>query len=208
MPISDCEVRDPRIRRTRQLLQGALKSLMQTKSLDEISVQDITDAATVNRATFYDHYTDKFALLEAMIAGGFHRLLHDREVRFDGACPSAASVLILAVCDYLTQAHEGGTDCTRQNAFEPLMEAAIVAAVRRVLLEGLSRRGSISAITPELVASTASWAIYGAVKQWFYTPGHVPAEEIVPSVLQLILPILQAQTQTQAQTAEQPELHA
>ena len=61
MPISDCEVRDPRIRRTRQALQGALRELMQTKSIEEISVQDITDLADVNRATFYDHYNDKFA---------------------------------------------------------------------------------------------------------------------------------------------------
>ena len=71
MPISDCEVRDPRIRRTWQLLQGALRKLMQSKSFDEISAQDITEVATVNRATFYDHYTDKFALLDAMVAGGF-----------------------------------------------------------------------------------------------------------------------------------------
>ena len=49
MPISDCEVRDPRIRRTRQALQGALKSLMHKKGIDEISVQDITDLAEVNR---------------------------------------------------------------------------------------------------------------------------------------------------------------
>jgi AcrR family transcriptional regulator len=69
MPISDCDVRDPRMRRTRQLLQEALRKLLQTKRLDEILVQDITDAATVNRATFYDHYSDKFAIFEAMIAG-------------------------------------------------------------------------------------------------------------------------------------------
>src|ERR1700722_8172902 len=86
MPISDCEVRDPRIRRTRQLLQGALQTLMQNKGFDEISVQDITDLATVNRATFYDHYTDKYALLEAMVAGGFHKLLHERSIRYDGTC--------------------------------------------------------------------------------------------------------------------------
>src|SRR6202167_1883316 len=89
MPISDCQVRDPRIRRTRKLLQGALGSLMQTKSFDEISVQDITEAATVNRATFYDHYTDKFALLEALVAGGFHELLDERNVRYQAGCPSA-----------------------------------------------------------------------------------------------------------------------
>src|SRR5580692_10535191 len=70
MPISDCEVRDPRIRRTRQLLQEALRTLLWSKQFDEISVQDIAEAATVNRATFYDHYADKFALADALIASG------------------------------------------------------------------------------------------------------------------------------------------
>jgi AcrR family transcriptional regulator len=189
MPISDCEVRDPRIRRTRQLLQGALRDLMKTKALDEISVQDITEAATVNRATFYDHYTDKFALHEAMVAGGFHKLLHERNVLFDGTCPSAASAIILAACDYLALIHTG--DCTRHNAFEPLMESAIVAAIRRVLMEGLSKHPN-SPLPPEMIATTAAWAIYGAVKQWFYTPNHPAAEDAVQPILQLVIPILQA----------------
>ena len=190
MPISDCEVRDPRIRRTRQLLQGALQTLMQTKGFDEISVLDITDAATVNRATFYDHYTDKYSLLDATIAGGFHMLLRDRSVRFDGTCPSAAGSIILAACDYLTSTHSNSTVCNRQTAFEPLVDAAITTAIRRVLANGTTK-GEDPAISSEMVAMAASWAIYGAVKQWFYTPNHPPAEEIVPSILQLVLPILQ-----------------
>jgi AcrR family transcriptional regulator len=194
MPISDCEVRDPRIRRTRQLLQGALQTLMQTKGFDEISVHDIAEAATVNRATFYDHYTDKFSLLDAIVAGGFHMLLHERNVHFDGTCPSAAGAIILAACDYLSQTHTGSA-CTRQNAFEPLVDAAITNAIRRVLEKGMTQIHSgaqaNSTVSPEMAAMAASWAIYGAVKQWFYTPNHPPAEEIVPSILQLVLPILQ-----------------
>jgi AcrR family transcriptional regulator len=190
MPISDCEVRDPRIRRTRQLLQGALQSLLHTRAFDEISVQDITDAATVNRATFYDHYTDKFALLDALVAGGFHKLLNERNVHFDGTCPSAAASIILATCDYLTQTHSNTTACSRQNAFEPLMEAAMTTAIHRVLIRGMSK-SSAAAISPEMIATTASWAIFGAVKQWFYTPDHPPAEEIVAPILQLVMPILQ-----------------
>ena len=199
MPISDCEVRDPRIRRTRQLLQGALRTLMQEKSFDEISVQDITDTATVNRATFYDHYTDKFALLDAMVAGGFHELLQERNVRYDGTCPSAASAIILAACDYLTQTHTGGIECNRQSAFEPLMEAAIVAAIRRVIMGGMPKADVAPPVPPEMIATTASWAIYGAVKEWFKTPGHPPAEEIVPYILQLVLPILESAGVPEAQ---------
>jgi AcrR family transcriptional regulator len=190
MPISDCEIRDPRIRRTRQLLQGALLTLTQTKAFDEISVHDITDAATVNRATFYDHYTDKFSLLEATVAGRFHLLLHERNVLFDGTCPSAAGAIILAACDYLTQTHSNGSVCNRQSAFEPLVDAAITTSICRVLIKGMPKSDD-SVISPEMVAMAASWAIYGAVKQWFYTPGHAPAEQIVPTILQLVMPMLQ-----------------
>lgn len=191
MPISDCEVRDPRIRRTRQLLQGALRSLMQAKSFDEISVQDITDAATVNRATFYDHYTDKYALLEAMVGGGFHLLLHERDVRYDAGCAAAAGALILTVCDYLGQSHASGGGCDRHSAFEPLVDAAIVRAIRRVLTDGLQKDGGNLAPVPAMAAAAASWAIYGAAKEWFSTAGHRAAEEIVPEVLQLVVPILE-----------------
>jgi AcrR family transcriptional regulator len=191
MPISDCQVLDPRIRRTRKLLQGALGTLMQTKSFDGISVQDITEAATVNRATFYDHYTDKFALLEALVAGGFHELLYARQVRYDTGCPAALGAIVLAACDYLTQVHAGGA-CDRQTAFEPMMDAAIVAAIRRLLMEGLQRAEHATALPLEMVAASVSWAICGGVKQWFSMPERLPAEAMVSQLLVLILPMLEA----------------
>lgn len=189
MPVSDCEVRDPRIRRTRQLLQGALRTLLQTKSFEEISVQDITDAATVNRATFYDHYTDKFALLDALVAGGFHELLHSRNVTFDGSCPAAASAIIQATCDYLAQIREEHPDCRGKNAFEPLIDAAITSAIRRVL-RGASEKVSVPPLS-EMAASAASWAIYGAAREWSITPNRLPVSKVVPQILELILPMLQ-----------------
>jgi AcrR family transcriptional regulator len=189
MPISDCEVRDPRIRRTRQLLQGALRTLMLTKLFEEISVQDIAEAATVNRATFYDHYADKFALLDALAAGEFHMLLHERQVRYDGTCPAAASAIIRATCDYLVQMHEGRKECsTQRSATGALVDAAIIAAIHLVLT---AKAGHDAPPFSGIAATAASWAIYGAARAWFFTPNHPPAGEIVPHILALVLPILQ-----------------
>lgn len=191
MPISDCEVRDPRMRRTRQLLQSALRNLMQSKNFDEIAVQDIAEAATVNRATFYDHYTDKYALLEAMVAGGFHKLLHERNVCYDGTCPSAIRALVLATCDYLAQFHGDSTEYQRHSAFEPLVEAAMTTAIRRVLRAGTPKSSSVTGPSHEMITSAASWALYGAVKEWFNTPSRIPAEEVAPLVMRLVIPILE-----------------
>ncbi len=169
---------------------------MRNKSFDDISVQDITEAATVNRATFYDHYTDKYALLDAMVAGGFHKLLDERKVSFDGSCAAAAGPIVLAACDYLRECHSSQDACRKHTAFEPLIEAAIINAIRRVLLGGVTRAASTPAFHPEMIATTASWAIYGAVKQWFNTPDRPPAEAIVPIILRLVMPILEGAGRT------------
>ena len=105
---------------------------------------------------------------EAMVAGGFHALLAERRVSYDGSCPSAAEAVILATCDFLTQNHSGKASCERHSPFQPLVDAAIVAAIRRVLMGGVSSHGTGNdGIQPEIVATAASWAIYGAARGWF-----------------------------------------
>lgn len=191
MPISDCEVRDPRIRRTRQLLHNALLQLLGCKSFDDISVQDIADAATVNRATFYDHYTDKFALLEALIAGGFHKMLGERSVQYDGSCPSAAGAIVLAACDYLAKLREAQGGCVnRRSNVEALEDAAIIAAIRRVLAHGMAKHSTIPEKQQAMQSAAAAWAIYGAVKEWLNTSKRPAAEAVVPEIVAMVAPLL------------------
>ena len=188
MADSPCKAMDPRVRRTHQLLQQALEKLLETRAFETLSVQDITDAATLNRATFYDHYPDKFALLECMAANRFHDLLATRGVKFDGSCASALKAMVLGVCDYL-----GGLpalECERQRQLEPHLESAIIAVVRGMILQGLERHGPSSAIPPEMMATTVSWAIYGGAKEWLRTPNRVPSEQAAATVMRLVTPIL------------------
>lgn len=187
---SDCGKLDPRIRRTRKLLQDALRKLLTEKEFDKISVQDITEAATLNRATFYAHYADKFALLGELIRVSFLDLLARRNVQFDGGCSTAFQVIILAVCDYLTEVQ--ATLSSNQHQFEPFVEATVIDQIRVVLLDGYERHPTERSIPPDLIAATASWAIYGAVKQWVSTPDHVAAEEFVKTAVELVRPIVMA----------------
>jgi len=58
---------DPRVKRTRNLILTAFESLLAEKGFESISVQDVTDKAEINRATFYKHFVDKYALLDYSI---------------------------------------------------------------------------------------------------------------------------------------------
>jgi AcrR family transcriptional regulator len=185
-----CDRLDPRVRRTRQLLQDGLRRLLEQKGFDNISVQDITEAATLNRATFYAHYPDKFALLEELIRVSFLQLLAQRNVRFDGTCSSAFKAIILALCDYLAEVQKSHSSDRLQ--FKPFVEATVIDQIRLVLLEGFRLHPQERRIPQEMIAAAASWTIYGAVKQWVNTPDRAPAEDFVSVAIELVQPVLSA----------------
>lgn len=55
---------DRRIRKTKAQLRKGLAKLMQTKSINEITVKELVDEVDINRSTFYLHYTDIYSMLE------------------------------------------------------------------------------------------------------------------------------------------------
>ena len=54
---------DLRIIKTESSLKNALCNLVKERDFEKISVKDICEAAGINRITFYDHYKDKYDLL-------------------------------------------------------------------------------------------------------------------------------------------------
>ena len=57
---------DARVRYTQHALKQALLTLLKEKSVNKITVKEVCELAELNRATFYSHYSDCFALLEAI----------------------------------------------------------------------------------------------------------------------------------------------
>jgi len=177
---------DPRIRRTRQMLFQAFQELLAEKTFDQISVQDISERSTLNRATFYDHFTDKFALLEAMMGERFSTLIVARMAGSERTCETSLRQLILAACDFLGEVSSGCQKHQRQ--FEPIVESRVKAVLREFLLEGIR---SHQAKNPELKATMVSWAIAGAALQWSREK-KVSADQLADAVLPTLHTALQA----------------
>ncbi len=60
---------DLRVRRTKAALADAFIKLLEQKTFDEITINELCDKADVRRATFYKHYADKNSFLKAYIYG-------------------------------------------------------------------------------------------------------------------------------------------
>ncbi|MCI0393447.1 MAG: TetR/AcrR family transcriptional regulator [Chloroflexi bacterium] len=183
---------DPRVRRTRQLLQQALMALMAEKSFQAITVQDIAERATVNRVTFYAHFADKYALLEYAIREMIQQRLRSQVP--EGTLFSSENLarLILTVCEFLAEINRRCPPPHGQ--LGPLMEKQIKVELYEILRTWLAEMPageSSRPATPELGAMVTSWAIYGAAVQWSQQDRPVPAGEFVQQVLPLILASLQ-----------------
>src|ERR1700761_6383587 len=178
------ETTDPRVLRSRRMLMEALLRLLTRKEFADISIQEIADEATLNRATFYLHYPDKNALLQAMTAARFRDLIARRGLSFTD-CNGALRAIALGVCDYLAES----TSCPSQLARISL-EGSIIPVVEGMFKEGLALHGPAPGVDAALLATTAAWAVFGAARRWFQTPKRIPAEEMAAKIETMMSPVL------------------
>ena len=68
---------------TKRMLSLSLKKLLEKNTLDNITIQDITDDAEVSRKTFYYHFQDIYALLEWTLSEDCRHLLESKVKRGD-----------------------------------------------------------------------------------------------------------------------------
>ncbi|WP_154837085.1 TetR/AcrR family transcriptional regulator [Staphylococcus sp. Marseille-Q1834] len=54
---------DLRVQKTRQAILTTFFELLQTKTFEQITIQDLCDKANIRRSTFYRHFNDKYDLL-------------------------------------------------------------------------------------------------------------------------------------------------
>src|SRR6202521_1755332 len=178
------EAKDPRILRSRRMLMEALSRLLIKKKFQDISGQEIADEATLNRATFYLHYPDKNALLQAMTDARFRDLIDRRAISFTD-CHGALRTIALGVCDYLAE----NASCPSQLARVPL-EGSIIPVIEAMFKDGISRHGLAPGADAALLATTAAWAIFGAARRWFQTPDRIPAEEMAAKIETMVSPVI------------------
>lgn len=77
------KVRNIRTTRTRESIFESLFELMEEKDFDKITIQNLTERAQINRATFYAHFQDKYELLDEIIKKSAEELIQQHT---NGVC--------------------------------------------------------------------------------------------------------------------------
>jgi len=173
---------DPRVKRTRGLILQAFQDLLAEKNFETISVQDVTDVAQINRATFYKHFVDKYALLDRSISQMFVQEIEKRTLNVCHYTPDNLRNLILAVCEFLSRLH---SDCAQPHQqFESLVETQVKKQIFDLLSHWLEQvKRPVSA---EIPATVATWAIYGLASYWSHSKKRPALGKFVDDALPLV----------------------
>ena len=180
---------DPRVKRTRQLLVQAFNDLLMEKGFEAMTVQDIADRATVNRATFYAHFADKYALLDYVASESFKRALSSKLPPHAELNAPNVQLLIQIVGEYLEMVL---VHCkpSIHTSFDTLIEQQVKQQLYQELLTWLNDTALKEAHLQkdvELRATAASWAIYGLAMRWSQGKRKESAAEFARRALPLIM---------------------
>jgi len=172
---------DPRVRRTRKLLQQALTDLLAEKSFHSINVQDVVDRATVNRATFYAHFPDKYALLDYVVGEWFRDELTRAELGSTPFNTANLRTLIDTVLTVVRNFHGGCRPGDRD--VQPMLETKL----QTVLAEFLEDWLRPASATPRAAARLVSWTIFGSAMEWARETTVEDLDDRVDQILEFVL---------------------
>ncbi|MDT3425890.1 AcrR family transcriptional regulator [Paenibacillus forsythiae] len=177
---------DRRIKRSQRQLKQAFMELMREKGFPSITIQDITDRADVNRGTFYAHFPDKYALLEAAIREKFQRLLEAKLPSDAGWEQAHLRILIHTVLEHFK---EMSGRCYPIDTVNPLFERAVQEELYTLLLHWLQQSRPDSkgwGFPVETLALMTSWAIFGAAADWSRGKSQFSTEQMTDHVMSVL----------------------
>lgn len=181
---------DRRVRRTRHQLGDALRELIIEKPYEAITIQDITDRADVNRATFYLHYGTKDELLMASLTEIFDELVRQIEAQSDGKPPWESMVYAQVLFEHVDENFALYQAVLGQNGLGYVMHQilAYITAHEEQELREYVKNAAAPIILPlpiPILARHVAGSIFALASWWVENNRPYSPEEMAAMLLQL-----------------------
>lgn len=160
-----------------ELLAQSFKELACVQPIEKITIKEITDRAGVIRPTFYNHFQDKYELLERIIA---HEVLEPTRPLIQAGMIDEAMLLMFAAVERDKEFYIRASRLEGQNSFEDIVRACI----RSMLLELIQEHAVFKTpknrwLTPENVSEYYAQSMCYIVMTWIRSNMAIPPKEVV-----------------------------
>lgn len=176
---------DLRVRRTKKALFTAFFEMVESNTIDEITINELCEAAGIRRATFYKHYSDKYDFLTAYI-----RHLRDRfdaSMKRSGADALTKEYYVAYAKRIVTFVNENETavdNIFKSNLFPTVMYAIVeqnykdtIERLKISVSEGMQLNASI-----EVVAGMCAGGVGSAIYHWIVSGKKISADELADQI--------------------------
>jgi len=162
---------------TKQILADSFKELVVTNNhIDKITIKDITDKSGVIRSTFYNHFQDKYELLEWII---FEELIKPIFPLFQGGYIKEGLILIFTNIKKEKSFYMHASKLEGQNSFSSITQTLI----QHILLEYIHSKVGPNAhfhnwAPPEMIAEYYARSIRFLIIKWIHMDMTIPPAEM------------------------------
>lgn len=182
---------DPRVLRTRAAIHHAVAELARERSVTQLSVTEVAEAAGINRVTFYKHYSSPAEALSALLSEELDTLReHSLQIRLNPVADARASfeASIRSALAHLNARHEiyyvSLATPNDHVAYELLLEH--VTGTVRIFVETIApQRPELAELDREVVSRFLGHGYCGALLYWLET-GRTDEDTVIRSVRALL----------------------
>lgn len=174
---------DPRVLRTRQLVRASFRDLLRRKGFDAITIKDIAQKATINRATFYAHFEDKYALLDEVTEQAFQEMIPEQVANAQEFTDEICDQLILLTHQYIVDFYRicRLDSNTMATLVDEKIKKMLQQTIESIFLKEDTHHGADRHHIKIMAAMTGS-AIYGAAHYWLNVEEKVRTNVLVDIV--------------------------
>lgn len=159
-----------------EILADSFMEVASKIPIEKITIKEITDKAGVIRPTFYNHFQDKYELIEWIIK---YRVLGSVEVLIQNDMLKEAVILIFRNLQNDKAFYLRAIKMEGQNSFDSIVEGCIKEVFLSVFFKkGKAHNAKNPWITPDRMAGYYAHAMSYILMSWIETGMTVPAEEI------------------------------
>ena len=179
---------DMRIRRTKKLIWEALLTLLETHSLTSIQVKAICEQAMVHRATFYSHFTDKYALLDYGIQEAIQTVV--KEVPWNVSAEKRV-ILLESILEYMRTHPRLFSLLLLNNSTESFSMVLLHRFVANFERELAYPENAVKhhAIPAPILAQFYAGAVLQVLTWWVEQEMRVPTKDLADYLQQLLQPL-------------------
>lgn len=173
---------DLRIQKTHKALCDTFTVLLSEKRFENITVNELCDRAMVRRATFYNHFSDKYDFFAFYIRRIRQQFLDSLDTTDKPVEPYAYNIFLFRQTAAFFAEHKSLINSCLKSSLFPTLLQILSDEIYTSIVENLRENGATSEETLPIRASFYAGGIIQTLHYWIKSKGAVSEDTIVQEI--------------------------